>query len=74
MRRILFRFASNENLVKYGGYLAFYFPWLLDFGNKERKQILKKIRPFTLVSYARLRHLWNLVSEVEEHGPGGELC
>jgi hypothetical protein len=56
---------SNEKLVLLFGSLRNYLISILD-KDTERKIFIRRLIPYTMVSYQRLSHLWNLVNVVEK--------
>ncbi|MEW5805691.1 MAG: TylF/MycF/NovP-related O-methyltransferase [Patescibacteria group bacterium] len=64
MKKIIFWVMGNEKVVLVFSFLRYYISWFFD-KNSERRLFFEKIQPYTMVSYKRLSHLWDIVSELE---------
>jgi len=76
MKRILnliYWLDKNEKFVIDWVQLRFYICSLLDFKNKERRELFRRVRKNTLVSYGRLVSLWNLILKIEKKSIRGNL-
>lgn len=64
-------FLQNENFVYFFAHLSYFLFWVFDFGDRERRYILGKIRPYTMVSYMRQKKLWELIDLLEKNNIQG---
>jgi len=70
--KLWYCFETNEKLVENFVKIRSYFGWLID-GNQERRWILGRVRPYSLVSYGRLKKLWEFLEEIESQKIEGSL-
>jgi len=70
---LIYWLDKNEKFIIDWVQLRFYICSLLDFKNKERRELFRKVRKNTLVSYGRLASLWNLILKIEKRNLKGNL-
>jgi len=67
------KLSKNEFFVWIYVTLTFWLSWLFDFGNKEQKRLFIKIRPYTMVSYKRLKNTYELATLIEKNKINGSF-
>jgi len=70
---LIYWFDKNEKFVINWAQLRFHICSLLDFKSKERRELFRRVRKNTLVSYGRLASLWNLILKIEKRNLKGNF-